>query len=78
MKRCTVGVVTTVEQVRQQFHDALAELEAHVVLEHLKQELPSLSLRELGELLKSPMARSVASLPVSELFGSVSRLKAKA
>ncbi|WAS91360.1 hypothetical protein [Nannocystis punicea] len=70
--------MTPAERIRRQFQDALVELETRVVLEQLKEQLPSLSLRELGELLKSPMARSVASVPAWELLGSPANPRAKA
>ncbi|MDC0716600.1 hypothetical protein [Nannocystis bainbridge] len=70
--------MTPIERIRQQFQDALENLEAHAVLERLKQDLPSLSLRELGEILKSPMARSVGSLPARELLAAAANPRAKA
>lgn len=70
--------VTPVERIRQQFQDALADIETGAVLERLKQKLPSLSLRELGELLQSPMARAVASVPARELLGSPAKPRAEA
>ena len=70
--------VTPVERIRQQFQDALADIEPGAVLERLKQKLPSLSLRELGELLQSPMARAVANVPARELLGSPAKPRTKA
>jgi hypothetical protein len=70
--------VTTVERIRQQFQDALGDLELRVLLEQLEQDLPSLSLKELGQFLKSPAARSVASVPASVLLNVVANAKAEA
>src|SRR5690349_11662769 len=42
--------------------------ERRVFLQLIQDELPSLTLRELGEILTSPAARSVGALPVSSLL----------
>lgn len=45
--------------------------ERRVFLQLIQDELPSLTLRELGEILTSPAARSVSALPVSSLLTGV-------
>jgi hypothetical protein len=70
--------VTTVERIQRQFQGALEELEMRVLLERLEQDLTSLSLKELGEFLKSPMARAVANVPAAVLLGYVADAQAKA
>lgn len=45
--------------------------ERRVFLQLIQDELPSLTLRELGEILTSPAARSVGALPVSTLLTGV-------
>lgn len=42
--------------------------ERRVFLQLIQDELPSLTLRELGEILTSPAARSVGALPVTSLL----------
>lgn len=63
--------MTTVERIRRQFQDALGGLELRVLLEQLEGDLSSLSLKELGQFLQSPAARSVASVPASVLLNFV-------
>ncbi|PCC72999.1 hypothetical protein SAMN02745121_06539 [Nannocystis exedens] len=46
------------------------------LLERLEQDLSSLSLKELGELLKSPAARPWANLPASVLLDQLSKKRA--
>jgi hypothetical protein len=61
--------VTTIEQIQRQLWDSLMDHERRVFLQLIQDELPSLTLRELGEILTSPAARSVGALPVSSLLG---------
>ncbi|MFY0538826.1 hypothetical protein [Nannocystis pusilla] len=61
--------MTTFEQIQRQLWDSLMDHERRVFLQLIQDELPSLTLRELGEILTSPAARSVGTLPVSSLLG---------
>ncbi|WAS95294.1 hypothetical protein [Nannocystis punicea] len=61
--------MTTFEQIQRQLWDSLMDHERRVFLQLIQDELPSLTLRELGEILTSPAARSVGALPVSSLLG---------
>lgn len=45
------------------------ENERRIFMQLIQDELPDLTLRELGEILTSPAARSVADLPVKALLG---------
>jgi hypothetical protein len=63
--------VTTFEQIQRQIWDSLMDHERRVFLQLIQDELPSLTLRELGEILTSPAARSVGALPVSTLLTGV-------
>jgi len=60
--------VTTFEQIQRQLWDTLMDHERRVFLQLIQDELPSLTLRELGEILTSPAARSVGALPVTSLL----------
>ncbi|MDC0668315.1 hypothetical protein [Nannocystis radixulma] len=60
--------MTTIEQIQRQLWDSLMDHERRVFLQLIQDELPSLTLRELGEILTSPAARSVGALPVSSLL----------
>ena len=69
--------MTPVERIRRQFQDAIEDLEKRSpldlkkqsALEHLRSNLTALSLKELGQLLKSPAARCVADVPATMLLG---------
>ncbi|PCC69637.1 hypothetical protein SAMN02745121_04061 [Nannocystis exedens] len=61
--------MTTFEQIQRQLWDSLMDHERRVFLQLIQDELPTLTLRELGEILTSPAARSVGALPVSSLLG---------
>ncbi|WP_100793519.1 hypothetical protein [Nannocystis exedens] len=68
--------MTTVERIRRQFQEALEGLEMRLLLERLEQNLSSLSLKEFGELLKSPVARTVGDVPASVLLNQISKMQA--
>lgn len=61
--------MTSIEQVQQRIRDSLLENERRIFMQLIQDELPDLTLRELGEILTSPAARSVADLPVKALLG---------
>jgi hypothetical protein len=62
--------VTTFEQIQRQLWDSLMDHERRVFLQLIQDELPTLTLRELGEILTSPAARSVGALPVTSLLSN--------
>ncbi|MDC0721449.1 hypothetical protein [Nannocystis bainbridge] len=62
--------MTTFEQIQRQLWDSLMDHERRVFLQLIQDELPTLTLRELGEILTSPAARSVGALPVTSLLSN--------